>query len=100
MRHFDGLPAARSRNESEELGAGAPIGSKPRQYAAKFADRGLFPNAARILEKVNGGPIPDVKFFTMDAINVKGRKVRALRHGRRSPASKSRSNATGSGKFG
>src|SRR3954467_5553417 len=39
------------------------------------------PNALRVLEKVNGGPIPDVKFFTMDAINVKGRRVRALRHG-------------------
>ena len=32
-------------------------------------------------EKLNGGPIPDVKFFTMDAINIGGRKVRALRHG-------------------
>ena len=30
---------------------------------------------------MNGGPIPDVKFFTMDSINIKGRKVRALRHG-------------------
>jgi vanillate/3-O-methylgallate O-demethylase len=39
------------------------------------------PNAARILERLNGGPIPDVKFFHLDAINVKGRKVRALRHG-------------------
>ena len=39
------------------------------------------PNAAKILEKLNGGPIPDVKFFHMDAINIKGRKVRALRHG-------------------
>jgi vanillate/3-O-methylgallate O-demethylase len=39
------------------------------------------PNAARVLEKINGGPIPDVKFFTMDSINIKGRKVRALRHG-------------------
>ncbi len=39
------------------------------------------PNAAKILERVNGGPIPDVKFFTMDAITIKGRKVRALRHG-------------------
>jgi vanillate/3-O-methylgallate O-demethylase len=39
------------------------------------------PNAAKVLNKLNGGPIPDVKFFTMDAINVKGRKVRALRHG-------------------
>jgi vanillate/3-O-methylgallate O-demethylase len=39
------------------------------------------PNAAKVLEKINGGPIPDVKFFTMDSINIKGRRVRALRHG-------------------
>ncbi|HUN26664.1 MAG TPA: aminomethyltransferase family protein [Steroidobacteraceae bacterium] len=39
------------------------------------------PNAWKVLEKLNGGPIPEVKFFTMDAINVKGRKVRCLRHG-------------------
>ncbi|MBV8805465.1 MAG: aminomethyltransferase family protein, partial [Sinobacteraceae bacterium] len=39
------------------------------------------PNAWQVLEKVNGGRIPDIKFFTMDAINVKGRQVRALRHG-------------------
>src|SRR6266404_4145567 len=39
------------------------------------------PNAAKVLEKLNGGPLPDVKFFTMDAINIRGRKVRALRHG-------------------
>jgi vanillate/3-O-methylgallate O-demethylase len=39
------------------------------------------PNAAKVLEKLNGGPIPDVKFFRMDSITIKGRKVRALRHG-------------------
>ncbi|HTT03417.1 MAG TPA: aminomethyltransferase family protein [Steroidobacteraceae bacterium] len=39
------------------------------------------PKAAQVLEKLNGGPLPDVKFFNMDAINIKGRKVRALRHG-------------------
>jgi vanillate/3-O-methylgallate O-demethylase len=39
------------------------------------------PNAWQVLEKLNGGKIPDVKFFTMDAIKIKGRKVRALRHG-------------------
>ena len=39
------------------------------------------PNAAKVLQKLNGGPIPDVKFFTMDAITIKGRKVRCLRHG-------------------
>ncbi|PZN32024.1 MAG: glycine cleavage system protein T [Proteobacteria bacterium] len=39
------------------------------------------PNAKQILDKLNGGPIPDVKFFNVDYINIKGRKVRALRHG-------------------
>ena len=39
------------------------------------------PNAAQVLQKLNGGPLPEVKFFTMDAINIKGRRVRALRHG-------------------
>lgn len=39
------------------------------------------PNAPQIIEKVNGGPIPDIKFFNMDVINIAGRTVRALRHG-------------------
>jgi vanillate/3-O-methylgallate O-demethylase len=39
------------------------------------------PNAAKVLERLNGGPVPDVKFFNMDVITIKGRKVRALRHG-------------------
>ncbi len=39
------------------------------------------PNAAPILQKLNGGPLPDVKFFTFDMLNIKGRQVRALRHG-------------------
>jgi vanillate/3-O-methylgallate O-demethylase len=39
------------------------------------------PNASKVIEKLNGGPIPDIKFFRMDEINIAGRKVRALRHG-------------------
>jgi len=39
------------------------------------------PNASKVLTKLNGGPLPDIKFFNFDLINVKGRKVRALRHG-------------------
>ncbi len=39
------------------------------------------PNAAQVLERLNGSKLPDVKFFNMDTINIKGRKVRALRHG-------------------
>ena len=39
------------------------------------------PNAPAILEKLNGGPVPDIKFFNMDWISVAGKRVRALRHG-------------------
>jgi vanillate/3-O-methylgallate O-demethylase len=39
------------------------------------------PNAPQIIDKLNGGPISDIKFFNMDVIDIAGRKVRALRHG-------------------
>ncbi len=39
------------------------------------------PKAAEVLQRLNGGPLPEIKFFNFDVINIKGRKVRALRHG-------------------
>jgi vanillate/3-O-methylgallate O-demethylase len=39
------------------------------------------PNATQVLTKLNGGPLPEIKFFNFDTITIKGRKVRALRHG-------------------
>jgi vanillate/3-O-methylgallate O-demethylase len=39
------------------------------------------PNAWKVLEKLNGGPIPEIKFFNMGYIKINGRQVRALRHG-------------------
>lgn len=39
------------------------------------------PDANKIFEKLHGGPIPDVKFFHVDWINVGSRRVQALRHG-------------------
>lgn len=39
------------------------------------------PNAPPILEKLNGGPLPEIKFFHMGEIHIAGRNVRALRHG-------------------
>ncbi len=39
------------------------------------------PKAMQVLTKLNGGALPEVKFFTMGEINVGGRKVRCLRHG-------------------
>ena len=39
------------------------------------------PDANKIFDKINGGPVPDVKFFHVDWINVGSRRVQALRHG-------------------
>jgi vanillate/3-O-methylgallate O-demethylase len=39
------------------------------------------PRANEVLQAVNGGPVPEIKFFNLGYINVKGRRVRALRHG-------------------
>ena len=39
------------------------------------------PKAPQILEKLHGGPVPDITFFNMDIVNIAGRRVRALRHG-------------------
>ena len=30
------------------------------------------PNAWQVIEKLNGGPVPDIKFFNMGAINIGG----------------------------
>lgn len=39
------------------------------------------PDAPKIFEAINGGPVPDIKFFCVDWINVGSRRVQALRHG-------------------
>jgi vanillate/3-O-methylgallate O-demethylase len=39
------------------------------------------PEAPKIFEAMNGGPIPDIKFFHVDWINIGSRRVQALRHG-------------------
>jgi len=39
------------------------------------------PNAKSIIERLNGGPFPEIKFFNMGEIKINGRTVRALRHG-------------------
>lgn len=39
------------------------------------------PKAWAVLEKLNGGPIDEIKFFAMGQITIAGRQVRALKHG-------------------
>jgi vanillate/3-O-methylgallate O-demethylase len=39
------------------------------------------PNAMAVLKALHGGELPEIRFFQHGYVNVKGRKVRALRHG-------------------
>ena len=39
------------------------------------------PDANKIFEKINGGPVPEIKFFHVNWIKVGSRRVQALRHG-------------------
>ena len=39
------------------------------------------PNAEQVINKLNNGAMPDIKFFNMGTMTIAGRKVRALRHG-------------------
>ena len=55
------------------------LDNKGRRKGYRFEVQG--PNAWGILEKLNGGPIEEFKFFGMGEVNIAGRRVRALRHG-------------------
>jgi vanillate/3-O-methylgallate O-demethylase len=39
------------------------------------------PAAAQVLEKLNGGPLPDIRFFQSDHLKIGDLTTRALRHG-------------------
>ena len=39
------------------------------------------PDALKALEKANGGPLPEIKFFNLGELTIGGHKVRALHHG-------------------
>jgi vanillate/3-O-methylgallate O-demethylase len=56
-----------------------PMGKPVTRVFYRYQIQG--PNAEQVIEKLNGGPFPDIKFFHMDQISIAGRKVRALRHG-------------------
>ncbi|WP_238364903.1 vanillate/3-O-methylgallate O-demethylase [Mesobacterium pallidum] len=56
-----------------------PEGERVLREHYRFQIQG--PDAGAIFEKMNGGPIPDIKFFHVEWINIGSKKVQALRHG-------------------
>jgi vanillate/3-O-methylgallate O-demethylase len=50
-----------------------------KRKAYRFQVQG--PNALAVMEKLTGGPVPEIRFFNMDTLTIAGCTVRALRHG-------------------
>jgi vanillate/3-O-methylgallate O-demethylase len=56
-----------------------PYGKPVERDVWRFQIQG--PNAWQVIEKVNGAPLEQVRFFRMGTMNVGGDQVRTLRHG-------------------
>jgi vanillate/3-O-methylgallate O-demethylase len=65
--------------EKDDRSPSAPYGKAVTRKYWRFQIQG--PNAWQVIEKVNGGPVEQLKFFHMSTMNVDGREVRTLRHG-------------------
>ncbi|HEX6995348.1 MAG TPA: aminomethyl transferase family protein [Gammaproteobacteria bacterium] len=65
--------------EKDDRSPSRPMGKPVVRKCYRFQIQG--PNAWQVIEKLNGGPVEKIKFFNMGTIKIKGRTVRALRHG-------------------
>lgn len=65
--------------ERDDRSPSRPMGKPVLRKRYRFQVQG--PKAEAVLTKLNGGPLPQIRFFNMDWITIDGLKVRALRHG-------------------
>src|SRR5688572_18977538 len=65
--------------KKDDRSPGNPKGKAVNRISYRFQIQG--PNAWKLIEKLNGKKVPDLKFFHMDSIKIGGQKVRTLRHG-------------------
>ena len=65
--------------EKDDRSPMRPYGKAVSRKVWRFQVQG--PNAWQVLEKANGGPLEDVKFFRMATMRLAGQEVRTLRHG-------------------
>jgi vanillate/3-O-methylgallate O-demethylase len=63
----------------DDRSPGNPKGKAVNRISYRFQIQG--PNAWKVIEKLNGGPVPEIKFFFMGSIKIGKHTVRALRHG-------------------
>jgi vanillate/3-O-methylgallate O-demethylase len=65
--------------EKDDRSPSRPYGKAVTRKYWRFQIQG--PNAWAVIEKLNGGPVEQLKFFRMAHMNVAGQQVRTLRHG-------------------
>jgi vanillate/3-O-methylgallate O-demethylase len=65
--------------EKDDRSPSRPYGKAVTRAYWRFQIQG--PNAWQVIEKVNDGPVEQLKFFRMAEMNVGGQRVRTLRHG-------------------
>jgi vanillate/3-O-methylgallate O-demethylase len=56
-----------------------PMGKPVNRISWRFQIQG--PNAWAVIEKLNGAPLEQLKFFNMSTMNIAGETIRTLRHG-------------------
>jgi vanillate/3-O-methylgallate O-demethylase len=67
-----GYNATATRDERSAVNQG-------RRKTFRFQVQG--PNALKVMEKVTGKPVPEIRFFNIGRVTIAQREVRALRHG-------------------
>jgi vanillate/3-O-methylgallate O-demethylase len=65
--------------EYDDRSPSKPFGQRVTRKLWRFQIQG--PNAWKVIEKANGGPVEQLKFFRMADMRVGGERVRTLRHG-------------------
>lgn len=65
-------------NVSVELDPMWVVNKARRRNAYRYQVEG--PSALKLLEKLNGGPLPEIKFFRSGTLSIAGCQVRAMRH--------------------
>ena len=83
-RQLDPVPRRDRRLQRQDRARTTARRATPRarrSTAPTTASRSRGRTPGRCIEKLNGGPMPEVKFFHMATSTIAGRTVRALRHG-------------------
>lgn len=65
--------------EHDDRSPSRPMGKPVTRSVWRFQIQG--PDAWPLIEKLNGGPLEQLKFFNMSTMNIGGRTIRTLRHG-------------------